>query len=306
MLSRVRVYTRRYLLSVSGSALLAGALVLPCTVTTRAETLPHSCLWRVQSSNTTAYLLGSIHMLSADTYPLPQNIEDAFQASERMVLEMDLAVMTNSDAQAEMLIKGLLPRGQSLETMLSPGTLKLAEQCSAEVGMPMKLLTHYQPWMFVMTLTTTKLQQLGFSPEHGLDWHFYNRAGELGISVAGLETLDEQLALFEALGAGNRDAFVKQSLEDFSLIEKELGAIIAAWRTGDLVALEATLLRSFRRYPDVHRILIRDRNLKWMKTLDEVMRSGVTGMIIVGAGHLPGEDGLLALLQARGYTLEQL
>ncbi len=285
----------------------AAALVLPLLTRAAApDATPRSCLWRVQSGTTTAYLQGSIHLLSEDTYPLPEPIESAFKASEQIVLEMDLAVMTDPDAQIEMMVKGMLPRGKSLTDILSPKTLTLAEACSAEVGMQMVAFKHYKPWMFVMVLTATRLEQLGFSAQHGIDWHFYQRARESNKHVIGLETLDEQLALFESMVAGDQDAFVRQSLEDFANIEEELAGIISSWNSGDLGALEKALLDNLRNYPSVHRILIKERNARWMKTLEEVLQSGKTSMIIVGAGHLPGKDGLVSLLRARGYSVEQL
>jgi len=289
------------------SLLGAAALMLPLLAQAAdPEAASKTCVWRVQSDSTTAYLQGSIHLLSEDAYPLPEAIESAFKASEQIVLEMDLSVMTDPDAQIEMMVKGMLPRGQSLSDILSPKTLELAEACAADVGMSMVAFKHYKPWMFVMVLTATRLQQLGFSAQHGIDWHFYQRAKELKKNIIGLETLDEQLALFESMVAGDQDAFVRQSLEDFATIEEELAAIISSWNQGDLIGLEKVLLDNLRNYPNVHRILIRERNARWMKTLEEVMQSGKTSMIIVGAGHLPGKDGLVALLRARGYSIEQL
>jgi uncharacterized protein YbaP (TraB family) len=289
----------------SQQRLLIAAVFVPLILPSLAAE-PRACLWRVQSDTTTAYLQGSIHLLSEDAYPLPEPIENAFKASEQIVLEMDLAIMTDPDAQVEMMVKGMLPRGESLTDILSPETLKLAEKCSTEVGLQMMAFKHYRPWMFVMVLTATRLEQLGFSAHHGIDWHFYQRARKLKKPVIGLETLDEQLALFESMVAGDRDAFVRQSLEDFATIEEELTDIIASWRNGDLAGLEKALLDNLRNYPSVHRILIKERNAHWMKTLDKVLQSGTTSMIIVGAGHLPGEDGLVSLLRARGYTVEQL
>ena len=285
-------------------ALLACSSILPQSAVAQ-DSATRTSLWKISSSNTTAYLQGSIHLLSDSSYPLPRQIDDAFLASEQIVLEMDLSVMTNSDAQIKMMIQGMLPRGESLTDIISPKTQKLAAQCAADVGLHMAMFKHYKPWMFVMTLTATKLQKLGFSPEHGLDFHFFKRAGASGKSVTGLETLDEQLAFFDAMVQDDQDAFVRQSLEDFALIEAELTAIIKAWRQGDLDSLSEVLLKHSDKYPDLHNVLIRDRNLKWMPPFNEVMRSGVTTMFIVGAGHIPGEDGLLSLLQAQGYTIEQ-
>ncbi|MBT3193903.1 MAG: TraB/GumN family protein [Verrucomicrobia bacterium] len=267
---------------------------------------PSACLWRVQSSNTTAYIQGSVHLLSDDAYPLPSQVEMAFKASERIVLEMDLAIMTDPEAQLELVIKGMLPEGKTLHDVLSPQTLELAEDCAQDIGLSMVAFKRYKPWMFVMALTSTRLQQLGFSAENGLDWHFYKRAKELEKAIVGLETLDEQLALFESVVEEDQDAFVRQSLEDFATLETDIAGIMEAWTHGDLDALSEALFQNLREYPNIQRILIDDRNAKWMRTLNGMMQSGVTTMVIVGAGHLPGEGGLIAQLRASGYTVEQL
>ncbi len=267
---------------------------------------PRGCLWRVQSDTTTLYLQGSIHLLTEDAYPLPQPIEDAFLASEQVVLEMDLSAMTDPDAQIAMMVKGMLPRGESLTDILQPKTLKLAKTCAREIGLEMIAFKHYKPWMFVMALTATRLEQLGFSAQHGIDWHFYRRAKELEKSIVGLETLDEQLGLFDSMVGGDQDAFVRQSLEDFATIEEDLAGIITSWREGDLEGLGEALLSNLEKYPTIHRVLIKERNERWMKTLNGIMQSGTTSMVVVGAGHLPGEDGLVALLRAKGYAVEQL
>ena len=285
-------------------ALLACSNIFPQNSVAQPGTTKTS-LWRVSSSNTTAYLQGSIHLLSDTEYPLPQQIDKAFQASEHIVLEMDLSVMTNSDAQIYMMMQGMLPQGESLPDILSSQTQNMAKQCAADLGLHMAMFKHYKPWMFVMTLTAVKLQKLGFSPEYGLDWHFFQQAGAAGKKVTGLETLAEQLAFFDAMMADDQDAFVRQSLQDFALIEEELSTIIEAWRHGDLDALSKSLLKNFEKYPKLHNVLIRDRNQRWMRTFEEVMQSGTTTMFIVGAGHLPGADGLLSLLEAQGYTIEQ-
>lgn len=286
--------------------LLATAIASICIATEPEPPSLQTCLWRAQSSNTTVYLQGSIHLLSKDAYPLPRQIENAFKASQQIVLEVDLTVMSDPDKQLEIVLKGMLPNHQTLDSILSPKTLKKAETCARTIGMPMMAFKHYKPWMFVMALTAVRLEQLGFSPENGLDWHFYRRATEAKKPVIGLETIDEQLSLLDEMAGTDQDAFVWQSLEDFTDIEKEMTTIVTAWRTGDINALAQSLLGNLKKYPNVHKRLIRDRNTTWMKHIETIMQGGVTSMIVVGAGHLPGPDGLIALLKDRGYTVEQL
>ncbi len=276
-----------------------------CAEEEQQQALSKTSLWEVRSTNTTAYLLGSIHLLSESAYPLPSQMDSAFKSSEQLVLEVDLVTMKSPDAQIDLLVKGMLPRGESLTEILSPKTLKLANAITAEIGLTMVAFKHYKPWMFVMTLTAAKLQQLGLSSQYGVDWHYFERAMDRKMPIIGLETIDEQIGYFEKMEGDDRDEFVRQSLEDFDLIESELGEIMAAWRSGNMDVMERTLLKNLEKYPRIQSLLINERNRNWIEKLDTIMQSGVTTMVIVGAGHIPGKDGLLQLLQSQGYTVQQ-
>jgi uncharacterized protein YbaP (TraB family) len=303
---RCNAYSRLRMPIILIGVMLAAGWVRAVSPDAQEAAPQKACLWRVQSSNTTAYLQGSIHLLSEASYPLPRQIEAAFAASDQLVMEVDLAIMTNPKAQLEMVLQGMLSDGRTLDSILSAKTLALAKTSTEAMGLQLGAFRHYKPWMFVMTLTATRLQQLGFSAENGLDWHFYKRAVAQKKNVIGLETVNEQLMLLDAMAGDDQDAFVRQSLEEFADIKTEMTAMIAAWSMGDIEALGQALLKNLRKYPNVYSSLIRDRNLKWMKQFNEVMQSGVTSMIVVGAGHIPGPDGLIVLLRAQGYTVEQL
>jgi len=285
-------------------AVLAFSSILPNA--DAASNSQKTCLWRIQSDNTTAYIQGSIHLLSKDAYPLPPQIEQAFATSDQVILEMDLAVMNDPMTQIEMLTKGMLPTGQTLTDILKPETIDLISKCSKNIGMNIIAFERYKPWMILMVLSATKLQSLGFSPENGIDFYFYKRAVSLNKKIVGLETMNEQLALFDNIVGKDQDAFVEQGLEDFMTIGDDIDSIIKAWRVGDLDKLNAILLKNMHKYPELHDILILNRNKNWMKTIEKTMKSGTTTMIIVGAGHLSGKGGLIQLLKNKNYKLEQL
>ncbi len=219
---------------------------------------------------------------------------------------MDLAVMNDPMAQIEMLSKGMLPAGQTLADILKPETIEIISKCSQDIGMNIIAFERYKPWMILMVLSATKLQSLGFSPENGLDFHYYKRAVSLNKKIIGLETMNEQLALFDNIAESDQDIFVKQGLEDFMTIGDDIDEIIKAWKIGDLDKLNTILLKNMHKYPDLYDTLILNRNKKWMKTISEIMDSGETTMIIVGAGHLSGKDGLVQLLKNEKFKLEQL
>ncbi len=285
-----------------GGVLLALVAGLPWT--TRAGST--HCLWRISNATNHVYLQGSVHLLKKSHYPLPDAIEKAYAAAAVLVLEADLSGAQDPAQQMAILKKGMLEGGATLQETLSQDTWTLAEQQVAGMGMHMALFNGFKPWYFATSITAMRLQSLGFSPFDGVDWHFFNRATTDGKPVVGLETLDYQMGLFDAISADNQDALVRQTLEDLGTIEQEMDTILAAWSRGDLEAMDRALLKSFRKYPAVYKSLVTDRNHNWVPLIVGFLESGTVHMVVVGAGHLSGREGLLKLLERQGLKLEQL
>ncbi len=288
---------------IAGTFALAAWLSL--TIVVQAEPERH-CLWRVQSERQTLYLQGSVHLLKESDYPLPEALQHAFTNADALVLEIDLGVAEDPDTQITLLSKGLLTGKATLRDVITPRTYKLVAGCLTELGADISAFARFKPWFLILAMTEIKLRKLGFDSTLGLDWHFYREAKRAGKAIRGLETLEYQLSLFDGLGDMDQDALVRQTLQDFDTIEAELGRIVTAWRNGDLATLEATLLASFKEYPDLYATLITKRNKAWLTTLEQLLRGDQTVMVVVGAGHLPGPDGLLEQLKKKGYAVEQL
>ena len=157
-----------------------------------------------------------------------------------------------------------------------------------------------------MVLTMTALQHQGFSPEYGIDAYFYKKAVHEAKPVVGLETIQYQLGLFDNLSNISQDALIQQTLKDIKNVQGKVDIIIQAWTHGDSQGLNAYLLDSFKEYPSIYHALIVQRNMNWMHRIETFLRQKENHMLIVGAGHLVGENGLVALLEKKGYKPEQL
>ena len=284
----------------------AWVLLKPCFLSAAPNAQSKSCLWRVESDRQTVYIQGSLHLLKPSEYPLPKAIEDAFAASEILVLEVDLATAEDPAAQAMVLSKGILPAEQKLSDFLNYRTRQRLAKRLGELGISIDAFERFKPWFVVIAMTEAKLRELGFSAHHGVDWHFFRRARKRRMPIEGLETLEFQLSLFDRMSKAQQSALVEQTLRDLDTIEKQLNVIVGAWRTGDLEKLEETLLDSFSELPDLEAALITRRNKAWMTQIEKLLKGKKTAMVVVGAGHLPGPDGLLDLLRSRGFRVEQL
>ena len=262
-------------------------------------------LWEVTTDHNTVYLLGSLHLLKSTNYPLADAIEDAFDDSEVVVFELDLDEANNPAIQLAMLNKGSLPEGVTLQETLNAETYALAAKKANELGTDIALLQGFEPWMFALTLASLKLVALGFDSAQGVDRYFFTKARQIGKPVIGLETMEFQINLFDRLSSADQEAIVHQTLLDLDILEQEMDSIVTAWEHGDVAELDDVLLKSFKEYPTIYRKFIVQRNKKWMKKIRPFFKKTDDYMIIVGAGHMVGDEGLVALLKKKGYRVEQ-
>lgn len=295
------MHRRHFIAGVIGVLLV---LVAGAPQIARAET--KHCLWRASSGANHVYLQGSVHLLKKSHYPLPDALEDAYASSAVLVLEADLSAAQDPAQQMVLMKKGMLEGSATLQGLLSDETWAMAEKQMVEMGMNIALFNAFKPWYFATSIAALQLQTLGFSPFDGIDWYFFNRAKADGKPVVGLETLDYQRGLFDAIGKGDQDALVRHTLEDIANIDEEMDAILKAWSAGDLEAMDETLLKSFKEYPVVYKSLVTNRNHNWVPKIMEYLNSGKVHMIVVGAGHFSGKEGLLQLLKKKGLLLKQL
>ena len=265
-----------------------------------------SCLWKVSSERGTLYLQGSIHLLKAEHYPLAPAIDAAYAASDALILEVDMGEMMRPETQQMVLSKAALKPPQSLKTVLDPDTYKKFGTTCIQAGLPLFAIETYKPWFAVTTFTMLKMQSLGFASQYGLDQHFYDRAIADKKPVIGLETVEFQINLFDNLSETDPNDFVNQALADLALIEEQLEKITVAWQIGDIDTLDALTSESLKEFPEIQQKFIFDRNAHWAKELSALLQQSKTHMVVVGAAHLPGKDGLLELLKAQGFKLEQL
>jgi len=265
-----------------------------------------SSLWRIKSQKNTIYLQGSLHLLKSDNYPLNASIEKAFEDSQILVLEADPRKLRDPETQQMMLTKGMLAQGDSLEDQLSKETYDLAKQKTSELGMDISAFNQLKPWMFSMIITIIELQKLGFNPKHGLDMYFFSKALKAGKQIMGLETIEYQLDLFDSLSAADQGALVRQTLKDLDIIQEKSDSLVEAWSIGDIKRVEAILLKSFREYPTIYGLLITRPNKNWVSRIESFLKQTDNYMIVVGVGHLAGENGLVQLLKRKGYSVEQL
>src|SRR5215471_11923908 len=254
----------------------------------------------------TIYLMGSIHVMSESFYPLNPVLEAAFKDSDLLVEEVDLAQMLDPMAQMNILTRGMLPSNQSLDKVISPATLALVQKATADLGPAAGPLMRFKPWMLAITLQGMELMKAGFDPALGLDQHFYDQAKETGKGVQGLETVEFQISRFDAMTMEQQDRMLSETLKELATETETVGKLGDAWKAGDVPTIERIALADLKTDPLMYQRLLVERNKNWMPKIEALFARPGKALVVVGAAHLVGPDGLIAMLKAKGYSVEQL
>jgi len=270
-----------------------------------AQTRGHSFLWKVQSGANVMYLAGSVHALTADAYPLNPAYQRAFDASSALVEEIDLAQADPLAGGLGLLAKGMYTDGRTFNSAVSKETAALVAEKLKGTPLALELIQPMKPWMVTLMLEALGAQSAGLDPELGLDKHFYNLATDGRKQVIGLETVEYQIDRFDKMPDAMQEQLLRSELAEMETEKTSLRTLLTAWQSGDAAAIEKMLLMSFTDNPAAYNSLITERNRNWMPQLDACLKRSTPCFVIVGAAHVVGPQGLLALLRQRGYQIEQ-
>jgi uncharacterized protein YbaP (TraB family) len=286
------------------AALIVLLLSLPAfAATSSRDPSGKTFMWEVERDGTTLYLLGSVHALKEDAYPLPPVIDAAFDEVDVVVFEIDLGDMTA--AAIKMMAAGSLEKGQTLEQVVGPQTWSEFEALVSDSGINASLFNGMKPWMAALTVTAFELTKHGYLSTAGLDTHLSLRADETGKEKLALETAEFQVGLFAELTPEESLAFLHYTLTDLEVIIPEMDTLYLDWRAGHVEPVEEMLLDGFDEFPEVFKRMVTDRNRAWLPQIEGLLAGERDAMVVVGSMHLVGEGGIVNLLREKGFTVEQ-
>jgi len=263
-------------------------------------------LWKIQGDHNRVYLLGSIHVLSKQAYPLKPALERAFDDANQVVFEIDLARFTQENFNEEFRRTAFYPSGQSLSKKLAPQTIELLNSLLPLYGLSLKKLERFKPWFVAEALSSRTLEMAGFSDRLGIDVYFYHKAKAAGKPVLGLETLRDQAEIFDRFNDEQNEQYLLSTLSGLPAYAEMIRQLVHAWKDGNVQLLDRFLNQDKRTDPLTHDTLFSRRNSKWMPEIERFAHGNGNYLIIVGAGHLVGDDGVVAQLRRKGYSVQQL
>lgn len=268
-------------------------------------------LWQVENPRTgqKLYLFGSIHFGSDDLYPLSASVMEAFRQSEALAVEVDL-LATDPQYMSRLLSRvGHNPEGVTLESLMSPEDWSLLVGVARDHQISEQGFQKLKPWLAAVQLAAMQMRASGFDENAGIDRYFLRMAREQENpkQVIELESLDSQLKIFSRLSLQEQLVFLRQTLDEFSRGADYLSQIANAWQAGDEELLQALIGGAFTGTPEseaMYRVIFTDRNLQMAAAVEGLLERGQTAFVVVGVGHMVGGDGLVALLQQRGFHIQ--
>ncbi|MDE2407066.1 MAG: TraB/GumN family protein [Xanthomonadaceae bacterium] len=269
----------------------------------------HPLLWKVSDADNAVYLLGSFHLLKPDDYPLPAEVDRAFDDSQQVLFEVDPAVMTAPETVTKMQQYMGYSDGKTLSQVMPRPMLEKLDTLLAAGGGSVAAMEHQEPWAVNLGLVLSISQALGFRPELGLDRQLMAKVAQAGKTASGLETIDEQLQAMDSIPYAEQNQGIDEFLTDPQKTIRQLNDMHAWWRAGDVEKLDSRMRAEMAsKTPESYRLLDVQRNDAWLPKL-QARLDGVKGsntLVVVGALHLLGSDGLVEKLRAKGYKVERI
>jgi uncharacterized protein len=296
---------KRALLALVAVAALLGA---GCTRGADQDGPPRPLLWKVSDADNDVYLLGSFHLLKPTDYPLAPETDAAFADAEQVVFELSPADLA-SPALAESMAGAGRGDGRTLQQALPADTWSRLEAYFRRRQIDAVAMQQYDTWFVSLIIAMTEMQEAGLATDHGLDKHFAERSIAAGKPSRGLETIDEQLRLFETMSPEQQLQSLESTLDDLEDIEGVIDGMHRLWRAGDEDGLfAATGAEMKAEFPALYDRMNRDRNRAWLPELRALLDDsrGDDALVVVGAMHLLGEDGVVEGLRRAGYKVERL
>ena len=260
-----------------------------------------SSVWIAEKDNNKIILAGSVHLIHPSQLPLPTEYLKAFDASQRIVFEIDLAEMTSLTSAAKMM-QAFQLQGTTLDKTLKPAVWRKLQQVMQIYNVPATLMMFDAAFMS-FSLPMIIWQQQGY--QEGIDKVLYDKAKQQGKTVVGLETFDQQLAALASLKQINPNILIEETLKGLTDPEFALDTLVKQVYQGETTAIEEQLVHyQTKDMETFYQNLLVKRNQAWISQITRYATDNTPTMVVVGAMHLVGDDSVLKLLEEKGYQIK--
>ena len=265
-----------------------------------------SPVWALHGDHNTVYLAGSVHLLKAAESTLPPGFDRAYKGSKAIVMELAIDKVDPMATASWMMENGMLQEGTTLRDKIGEERYRRVSKEAERLGVPTEAIDMMQPWVVGLQLIEMQYMKLGYDPQSGVEQQLQHKAQADGKPISGLETMDEQLGVLQGMSNADQARFLDMVVDEMHDVGGETQSVVNAWRSGDAGKLSALLGDEYKSFPNLYRLLVSERNKRWVPQIEKLLHGSQDAFVVVGALHLVGDGGLLEILRRDGFKAEQL
>jgi len=306
--------------SVGHSQIAPGAVAPAAPSPSTAAAVPSPAppvplLWKVSDQDNAVYILASFHLLKSSDYPLSPDVYAAFADAEQLLFELAPEEMASPTLGTQMGQAALRIDGTRLDQELTPALAarlkawaKSNQAALQKAGITIDALQSFEAWFVALTISIVEMTELGLDPKLGLDMHFASAAKQAGKPAGGLETGEQQIAFLDTMNNVEQLQMLAEALDESEQGRAQIETLHRLWRqgNGDGIWREAAIEMKAM-YPKLYQRINVERNDNWLQKIEQRLhQSKDDTLLIVGALHTLGNDGIVAKLAAKGYKVERI
>lgn len=287
------------------AALGLATLLVAAPATARTQGA-HPALWSVSDADTTIYLFGTIHLLPDNYQWQTPKLSQAVQGSQELVVE---TIVDTKDPTKLMSVlaalgfaKGLPPLAERIPAEKRPA-LEVALKKS---GVPRPYFDQMKTWTAAFLLLADQFRDMGLKGDQGVEQVLRDTFTSEGKPIGQLETNAQQFGFFNALPEKAQVALLLGALDKPQDTKEDFAGMLKAWSRGDVEGIARTFDRDLAASPELRQTLIRQRNSNWSRWIGQRMDQPGAILIAVGAGHLAGDESVIAMLKKAGYRVRRV
>jgi uncharacterized protein YbaP (TraB family) len=287
-------------------AVVVAAACAQAVATGAAAPVREPAIWTIEKANgETITLFGSVHLLPEGKAWRTDSLAAAYAKADVIVLETDLEAVKERSFQTYITENSLNPSGVTLSSLLSAEEKNLVRKAAARAGVSLSQIERFRPWFAALQISVSYAAAQGFSPGNGVDMLIAEDGRRDDKAFDYLEAAREQLDLFIQLPLDEQVSFLVLGARELADRPDELKRLVDAWMAGDVEAIDRFMNAGLEDAPGVASALLDQRNERWVKKIREFyLKDKNSYLIVVGAGHLAGDDSVQAKLRDLGIEVE--
>jgi uncharacterized protein YbaP (TraB family) len=265
----------------------------------------HQPMWKVAGERATVYLLGSVHLLKKEHYPLAAPIEAAFEKAKVAVFEIDFEEAENPTTRTNLLAKAKLGTGETLRDLLSKRSYERLTNYLESIELPLQTVENLKVGVIAMSIGYLEAQRLGFEEKLGVDRHLQERARKDGKKILALDTPETQMDVITGLSKQDGETLLNDTIDLLGMMDRKLEQAISAWKTGDIATAAVYLNDWVTKHPELYQRFAVERNRRWIPKIEKLVHGNQDAIVVVGALHFAGKQNLLEMLEQKGVKVTQ-